>query len=186
MIEEKKHKIFLFGLDKAGKTTLLKYLKGEKINENQSPTREYDIIGILVKDINFYIWDAPGQLQFRESWSEKVINSEILIFILDLSDKKRFNEAKRELDKMLHESDTKDMSLIVCFHKTDLKEGKTNLKEAFDTLKLSSIKGREVLWLKTSVHTAEGIEDLKLSIYLLLVLRDTHTSLNQIKEKLKL
>lgn len=183
---EKKHKIFLFGLDKAGKTTLLKYLKDEEIIENPSPTREYDIISILVKDINFYIWDAPGQLQFRESWSEQVINSELLIFTLDLSDKKRFNEAKRELDKILHESSTKDMSLIVCFHKTDLKEAKANLKEAFETLKLSSMKRREVHWLKTSIRTAEGIEDLRFSIYLLLVLQETRTNLNEIKEKFKL
>ena len=37
---EEKHKIFLFGLDNAGKTTLLRYMKEKDIITDGGPTRE--------------------------------------------------------------------------------------------------------------------------------------------------
>ena len=62
---EQKIKVFVFGLDNAGKTSLLKYLKEEEVVDDPSPTREFDVIKLVIENQNFFIWDAPGQVKYR-------------------------------------------------------------------------------------------------------------------------
>ncbi len=177
------HKLFLFGLDNAGKTTLLKFMKDKEIIENPKPTTNFDIISMIIQELNFIIWDAPGQVSFRETWDTEIEKTKILLFILDTMDKKRFQEAKMELDKIINKDDTKGVPLIVCFHKNDLEDSQKNLKEAIETLKLSQIKNRDVYWLKTSVYTTESIEDLKFVIYNLLLIINARLNLNSVQNK---
>ncbi len=181
MLESKKNKIFLFGLDNAGKTTILKLLKEDEIIENSDPTRQFDIVNMIIKDLNCYIWDAPGQIEYRKRWEKGVIDTDILIFLLDTADNERFSEAKKELERVLNELDTEGLPLIACFHKLDLKDAQDNLKEAIETLNLREIKERKVNWLKTSVYTKEGIEDLKLLVYLTILMIEKQKGLDSIQ-----
>ena len=48
-------KLFLFGLDNAGKTTLLKYMKDKEVIENAQPTRGFDVINIIIDDLDFIV-----------------------------------------------------------------------------------------------------------------------------------
>ena len=155
------NKVFLFGLDNAGKTTLSEFIREEKVLDDPEPTKSFNINSMIIKDLDFIIWDAPGQTKYRGKWGKGVLDTRILTFVLDTSDKERFEEAKRELDKVLSDSNTRGAPLIVCFHKMDLEEAKENFKEARGALKLPLIDERDVHWLKTSVKTGEGIEKLK-------------------------
>ncbi len=180
---EQKIKVFLFGLDNAGKTSLLKYLKEEKVDENQSPTREFDVIKLAIENQNFFIWDAPGQVKYREQWERGVLDSDLLIFVLDTADNERFDEAKMELDIILNNFDTIGIPIIICFHKIDLEAAKDNLNEAFKVLELAEIKERKANWLKTSVISEEGIEDLEAMIYFSLILIETQMNLDSVQNK---
>jgi small GTP-binding protein len=180
---DKKIKVFLFGLDNAGKTSLLKYLKEEKVDENQSPTREFDVIKLVIEKQNFFIWDAPGQVKYREKWERGVLDSDLLLFVVDTADNERFDEVKMELDIILNKLETKGVPLIVCFHKIDLENAKENLKDASKVMKLRDLKERTVNWLKTSVISEEGIEDLEKMIYFSLVLIETQMNLDSVQKK---
>ncbi len=56
-------KIFLFGLDFAGKTTLVSFIKGNS-NLDTIPMRAFHIAELILEDLNTIIWDAPGQIAY--------------------------------------------------------------------------------------------------------------------------
>ncbi|MGV9171578.1 MAG: ADP-ribosylation factor-like protein [Promethearchaeia archaeon] len=156
-----KNKIFMFGLDNAGKTTLSEYIRKEKVLDDPQPTKSFNIGGMILESLDYVIWDAPGQLKYRQKWSKGILDTNILVFVLDTADKERFDEAKEVLYRVLNDLDTRGVQLIVCFHKMDLEAAQENFKMAKDTLQLSKIDEREGYWFKTSVKTGEGIEELK-------------------------
>ena len=67
---EQKIKVFLFGLDNAGKTSLVKYLKEERVDENQSPTREFDVIKLAIENQNM-----DARLAVRQSTISRMVPS---------------------------------------------------------------------------------------------------------------
>ena len=154
------HKIFLFGLDNAGKTALMKCVKDES-NIQTKPTLSFNIDNSIIKDIEFQVWDAPGQIHFRTMWNKGLTKSKILLFVLDTAAKERFNEAIKELNKILDDYETRGIPLVFCFHKIDLEIAQNNIEEAHKLLDLSSIEEREVHKLITSIKESEGIDKLK-------------------------
>ena len=180
---EQKIKVFLFGLDNAGKTSLVKYLKEEEVDENQSPTREFDVIKLVIEKQNFFIWDAPGQVKYREQWERGVLDSDLLMFVLDAADNERFEEAKMELDIILNNQSTEGIPIIICFHKIDLESAKENMMDAIKAISMDDIKERNVNWVKTSVISKEGIEDLEKMIYFSLVSIEALINLNSVQRK---
>lgn len=178
------HKIFLFGLDNAGKSTLVKYIKDEEIIEDGSPTRKFDIISdIVINKFKFVIWDAPGQDLFRKDWGDGVRESEVLLFVFDIGELERVKEAKGELEEILKLDTVKGVPLIVCFHKKDLAEFRDDFKEALGDLALEQIKDRDVYWVKTSVYEKETIDNLKFVIYNLEIIMDAHSNLKTVLGK---
>ena len=155
------HKVFLFGLDSAGKSTLAHFIKEEQVKNDTTPTLTFSIDQLIIKDIEFILWDAPGQVLYRKRWARGVLDAKILIFLLDTSDEARFQEARNELDNVLKNYDTRGIPLIICFHKMDLEHSHQNFEKASLSLKLSSIEERKIYFLKTSVHDPASINELK-------------------------
>ena len=85
--------------------------------------------------------------------------------------------------KVLNEYDKAGLPLVVCFHKMDLEEAKANLAAAKEAINVRGIKGRQVNWVSTSIFTDEGIEDLKLMIYFMLIISKTKEKLDKVQEK---
>ena len=92
------HKLFIFGLDRAGKTALNNWIRVDNPLKETRPTLAFDISNIIVNDIKISIWDAPGQIVFRKDWKRGYKKSSILMFVLDTSNSERFEEAKKEFD----------------------------------------------------------------------------------------
>ncbi len=155
------YKVFLCGLDNAGKTTLANYIIDNVILKDPEPTRAFGIDYLVLKGMDFIFWDAPGQISYRKKWERGVMGSNFLMFVLDVADKERFKEAKQQLNIVLEDYDTRGLPLIFCFHKMDLAEAQENLPEAEEILTLNTIVERKVFPLKTSVKSGEGIEELK-------------------------
>ncbi len=154
-------KVFIFGLDNAGKTALTAYVKEEKVLDDPKPTVKFNIEQMIIDDLNFVLWDAPGQLKYRERWSRGIEGSNALVFVLDTSDSDRFEEAKRVLDKILDDFAVRTLPVLFCFHKMDLDAAKQNLNKAREVMKLPLITDHKVEPVKTSIKTGEGIEELK-------------------------
>ncbi len=160
-LEKMEIKIFLFGLDAAGKTTLVRYLKDEIILENPLPTTYFEIESTKIKNVDFIIWDAPGQLKYREQWSRGVLDANILLFLLDTADKGRFGEARTELHNILNHTDAGNVPLIFCYHKMDLDAALNNKDLAESFFDLEAILDRKIYPIETSVYDPPSIEFLK-------------------------
>ncbi len=119
---EKKAKILVLGLDSAGKTTLMKYVK----------TREYQpsvpTIGQNIDTINFEGWgitivDVAGQSQFRFLWDIHYAGSSAAIFVIDSADIERLPEARDVLKTHLFNNPyLEKIPVLIIANKQDLPE----------------------------------------------------------------
>ncbi|MHA1734345.1 MAG: ADP-ribosylation factor-like protein [Promethearchaeota archaeon] len=155
------HKIFLFGLDNAGKTSLSQAIRTGSADGDPLPTKSFDIKDLIIKDIEFKVWDAPGQKAYRASWGRGMDRAEVMVFVLDVADADRFEEAKGVLEGVLNDMETRGVPLVFLYHKMDLQEANDNLNSARATFKLPQVREREVYAIQTAVGDSESIEKLK-------------------------
>jgi small GTP-binding protein len=154
------HKIFLFGLDRAGKTALSNYIKTNTCGTTK-PTLAFNLDKWIIDDIDFQVWDAPGQLKLRSMWKNGFEKAKILLFVLDTADLNRFEESKEEFMKVINSLETAHIPLVFCFHKMDLPEAKANFNKAREIFKLPLLKERDVTTFETTINGCEAIDQLK-------------------------
>ena len=120
-------KIVVVGLDNAGKTSIIQTLLDPKSDKKDAkPTQglAYENVDVFGYDLS--VWDFGGQESYREQYlTDKEKNfgyTDIFVFVVDISEKKRFKEAVEYLQsivdiyKFLGESPIS----IICLHKSDL------------------------------------------------------------------
>ncbi|MBD3196177.1 MAG: GTP-binding protein [Candidatus Lokiarchaeota archaeon] len=164
-------KVFLFGIDEVGKTSFVRRIKTGKYSDNYfTPTRKFNI-EYLQDDAGFLsIWDMPGQRAFREKWLVGLQDSNIIIYMIDIANQRRFKESKRELWKILNRYELNGVPLIILGNKVDLiknqQNGKTQeehlyriKKEIFEFFKFERISNRTWKFMFTSVKTNFQIEN---------------------------
>ena len=161
-------KIFVFGLDSAGKTTIIHYLINQEITTNLHPTLGLQINKLNLKSLDFSIWDAPGQKSLHSTWNRGFEGAELLIFVLDISDPARFVEAKKVFNDFLGAIHSVETPLIICLHKVDLKNAQANVKEAKRLLKLDVKSKRQMFFLETTINAPETIELIRYLMQLLI------------------
>ncbi|CAG9535057.1 unnamed protein product [Cercopithifilaria johnstoni] len=83
--------INLSGLDNAGKTTILKNLASEDI-KHITPTQGFNIKSVVSDDVKLNVWDIGGQRKIRPYWKNYFENTDVLIYVIDSCDRKRFDE----------------------------------------------------------------------------------------------
>ncbi len=158
MYKHKERKIFVFGLTKAGKTTILHALQNRKSKELQ-PTIFMDISKALLPDTNIsaMIYDAPGQLKYREMWAPNLTGSDGLVFVVDVAEKDRFAEAKSVLHDVAMRPETRSLPMLLLLNKVDLKKPK--VKDLVKTLDLEALGKRPIKYFETSAITGEGVAE---------------------------
>ncbi|MEX2681559.1 MAG: ADP-ribosylation factor-like protein [Candidatus Sigynarchaeota archaeon] len=115
--------IFLFGLDRAGKTTFVEYLKNDGFKD-QTPTLGVNLTHLVLGNVRFAFNDLGGQKAFRSAWMNYWQNQDLMIFIIDAADAARFDEAKDALWSILRHPDTRNKPLLVLVNKVDLPDAK--------------------------------------------------------------
>jgi small GTP-binding protein len=161
-------KIFLFGIDNAGKTSLSQALRLGKANPDNQPTKAFDVTDMILKDfekkVEFKIWDAPGQTSFRKTWGRGMDSANIMVFVLDTADKDRFQEAKQVLLQVTNDLETRNVPLLFLYHKMDLVAAKENLKSAEAVFHPALTSDRKTYPLLSSINAPESIEQVKKTI----------------------
>ncbi|MHA1799656.1 MAG: ADP-ribosylation factor-like protein [Candidatus Helarchaeota archaeon] len=120
-------KIVVVGLDNAGKTSIIQTLLDPKSDKKDAkPTQGLAYENVDIFGYELSVWDFGGQKSYREQYlTDKEKNfgyTDIFIFVIDISAKKRFKEAIEylksivEIYKFLGESPIS----IICLHKSDL------------------------------------------------------------------
>merc|ERR1719242_2158353 len=112
-------RILLLGLDNAGKTTLLKTLASEDVSQI-TPTQGFNIKSVQSDGFKLNVWDIGGQRKIRPYWRNYFENTEILIYVIDSADPKRFEETGQELQELLAEEKLLGVPLMIYANKQDL------------------------------------------------------------------
>jgi len=121
-------RILMLGLDMAGKTALLYKLKLNDVVAT-IPTIGFNVESIQYRRKNLTIWDVGGQDKIRPLWKHYFLDSQVIIFVVDVSVPERLDEAREELSRLSSEEDLRKNPplLLVVLNKTDLLFGKEDV-----------------------------------------------------------
>uniref|UniRef100_A0A7E4W2Q8 ADP-ribosylation factor-like protein 3 n=1 Tax=Panagrellus redivivus TaxID=6233 RepID=A0A7E4W2Q8_PANRE len=150
-------RILLLGLDNAGKTTILKKLAAEDIN-HITPTQGFNIKSVISDDIKLNVWDIGGQRKIRPYWKNYFDNTDVLIYVIDSTDRKRFDETSLELSELLDEDKLRAVPILIFANKQDLATA-SKASDIADGLQLINIRDRSWQIQACSALSGEGIKD---------------------------
>jgi len=112
--------LLLVGLDNAGKTTLLYKLKNRSLRMF-IPTQRAQLEEVVVGNVQFRAWDLGGHEQVRSLWKDYYFEANAVIFVVDVADEERYEEAKNELHHLLNDKNLGEVIFLILGNKTDLK-----------------------------------------------------------------
>jgi ADP-ribosylation factor protein 1 len=152
-------RILFFGLDAAGKTTILYMTKlGEVVTT--IPTIGFNVETITCGNLNLIAWDVGGRDKIRPLWRHYFANTSAFIFVIDSNDRERINEASDELHRMANEEELKTLPILIFANKQDLPNA-LSLDEIKEKLDLVKLDRRNIKWhLQPSAATKnEGLNE---------------------------
>ena len=141
----------------AGKTTILKKLASEDIT-HITPTQGFNIKSVMAEDVRLNVWDIGGQRKIRPYWKNYFDNTDVLIYVIDSSDRKRFDETAMELSELLEEEKLKNVPVLIFANKQDLLTA-AKASEIAGGLQLVKIRDRSWQIQACSALSGEGIKD---------------------------
>ncbi len=125
---KKETKTLVLGLDNAGKTAILSGLGG-KLGlgdlKHLKPTKGVERKKISSKNLNIYIWDLGGQVDYRTNYLENpemfFLETNMLMYVIDMQDPDRFNESLDYFRKILDilKSFGENPYVLIFLHKSD-------------------------------------------------------------------
>nr|XP_042120713.1 ADP-ribosylation factor-like protein 3 isoform X1 [Peromyscus maniculatus bairdii] len=152
-------RILLLGLDNAGKTTLLKQLASEDIS-HITPTQGFNIKSVQSQGFKLNVWDVGRQRKIRPYWRSYFENTDILIYVIDSADRKRFEETGQELTELLEEEKLSCVPVLIFANKQDLLTA-APASEIAEGLNLHTIRDRVWQIQSCSALTGEGVQDVQ-------------------------
>ncbi|KZC06526.1 ADP-ribosylation factor-like protein 2 [Dufourea novaeangliae] len=149
------YKYIYRGLDNAGKTTVLKRINGEPI-DTISPTLGFNIKTLEHRGYKLNIWDVGGQKSLRSYWRNYFESTDGLVWVIDSADRRRLEDCKTELYKLLQEERLEGASLLILANKQDL-PGALSAADIAEILELPNIKTHHWQIFKCSAVTGENL-----------------------------
>lgn len=157
--KEREMRILILGLDNAGKTTMVKHLKGEDVH-TISPTLGFDINTLEFDGYKLNLWDVGGQQTIRAYWRNYFEQTDGIIWVVDSADVQRLSDCKKELQGLLMEERLAGASLLVLANKQDL-AGALSTEEIVEHLTLHNVVGRKRHWQVFPCSAYAEVQDTK-------------------------
>lgn len=153
---DKQLRLLLLGLDNAGKTTILKKLSDEDV-QNITPTQGFNIKSLKHGTFKLNVWDVGGQRAIRQFWSNYYDGTEGIIWVIDSADRKRLEETGEELSELLVEEKLAGVPLLVFANKQDLVNAQRP-DDIAEMLNLYSIRDRAWQIQPCSGKNGDGLQ----------------------------
>jgi len=110
----------------------------------------------LAPGISLTVWDVGGETKIRALWAPLYENTDGFLFVVDLSDRNRFQEAGDVLFRIIKDEFMASIPFVVIANKSDLPTA-VNPDELIEQLNLHSIPKQRWSFQTTSAITGEGI-----------------------------
>ena len=115
----KKHaQIVFLGLDNAGKSTLLSVLKTGRVTQID-PTKHAHSEPLKIGNTSIMAFDLGGHESMRKVWRTYYPNLGAIVYLVDAADPERFEESRKELDKVLNSAEIGNIPVLVLGNKID-------------------------------------------------------------------
>ncbi|KAK1442835.1 p-loop containing nucleoside triphosphate hydrolase like protein [Babesia gibsoni] len=114
----KEGKIVFLGLDNAGKTTLLRMLKDNRL-ACHTPTLHPHSEQLTLGRVNVTAFDLGGHETARRVWSQYCGNVDAICFLIDASDRTRFQESAEELRALMNQEELISKPFVILGNKID-------------------------------------------------------------------
>lgn len=119
-LKDNEIRVLTLGLDNSGKTTIIKQILGENVEE-VSPTMGFQINSIFYQDYILNVWDIGGQVSLRNFWSNYFDKTNVVIWVIDSASLERLNESYQELkSKVILQDRLVGIYLLIVINKIDL------------------------------------------------------------------
>ncbi|XP_063808042.1 ADP-ribosylation factor-like protein 11 [Pseudophryne corroboree] len=171
-VHKKQARVVMMGLDFSGKSTILYKLKMNQTVET-FPTVGFNVESLeMAKNVFVTVWDVGGQDKLRSNWKEYLEDTDILIFVVDSSDKPRIPDATAELLTILNNENMAGVPFLVLANKKDAPDA-LSTKELVKVLKLENYDDRPWEIQACSAYTGEGLAEAVNAVLRLLKRHET-------------
>ena len=153
---KKEYSFVIEGLDGAGKSSILYYLESKYKKADSPPILTVKIIYLNYKGVNLNIYEYSGKN--KDKLRDTLTKVDGLIFVVDSTDRDKFEDAAKELDKLVHEDNMLDCKILILANKQDLNTASPP-GEIVGRLRCGELKGRDWLVQGSSIISGEGIND---------------------------
>lgn len=147
--------IVLAGIENSGKTSILKAIKGESIDDVPS-TYGFDISNIKMNKKFLNVYDLGGSKDQRNYWNCYIDACDALVYVIDGSDEGVFEETGKWLNFLLEEIQIEGIPVAVFVNKMD-KDGFAGLGRITEEFGLDDIDDRRWKAFDVSARSGKGI-----------------------------
>ncbi|XP_030216595.1 ADP-ribosylation factor-like 10 isoform X2 [Gadus morhua] len=165
--EDKKQQVLVLGLDGAGKSSLLHCLTlgggapgGVARPGHRRPTRGFNFMSLRGSAHQLDFLEIGGDQELRCYWLEYLRKTDILVYVVDASDRQRLPLARQELQLLLKME--RHLPVVVLANKQDQADA-LGVTELHEGLSLGSVtQDRRLFLLATQLgNSAVGLEALQ-------------------------
>ncbi|KAF9077597.1 ADP-ribosylation factor family-domain-containing protein [Rhodocollybia butyracea] len=149
--------IAIVGLQASGKTSFVHVIGSGQWSEEVVPTVAYNFRKVRKANVTINIWDIAGQPKFRSTWERYCNGVDAIVFVVDSSDREKFNAARFELHQLLSQSTLAGVPLLVLGNKNDL-DDHAPIKELIPVLQLDKISDRPVSCYSCSMKSQHNLD----------------------------
>ncbi|XP_064789843.1 ADP-ribosylation factor-like protein 3 isoform X1 [Oncorhynchus masou masou] len=118
----------------------------------------FNIKSVQSQGFKLNVWDIGGQRKIRPYWRNYFENTDVLIYVIDSADRKRFEETGQELAELLDEEKLSGVPVLIFANKQDLLTA-APASEIAEGLNLHTIRDRVWQIQSCSALTGEGVQD---------------------------
>ncbi|XP_055905974.1 ADP-ribosylation factor 4-like [Eupeodes corollae] len=155
---KKQRRIIMFGLNGAGKTTILYRLK---LNEliHTIPSIGFNVETINVKNFRYSIWDFPGSGgdSIRRKFNHYLQGADALVFVVDSSDEDKMKDAEMALTDTLWCDEFENVPILLLANKQDLPKA-FSPEEVLEQMKMDTRKHKYIVQ-GTSAYSGIGLSE---------------------------